>query len=110
MNTIEPGDYEINLIAQLPSQIPSSFYFSEESKKNRNAPKIKLGYYAQATIRCANTEFNLSHRQVLMIREKPEKLETFKKLSDDANFKTWCCCSQGSSILDSVFNKNVFKP
>ena len=69
MNAIEPGDYEINLIAQLPSQIPSSFYFSEES--NRNVPKIKLGYYAQATIRCANTEFNLSHRKVLIIREKP---------------------------------------
>ena len=84
MNVIEPGDYEVNFIAQLPSQIPSSFYFSEESKKNRNAPNIKVGYYAQATIICANTEFNLSHRKVLIIREKPEKLESFKKLRDEA--------------------------
>ena len=107
MNAIAAGDYEIDFSAQLPSQLPSTFFFKEKSKR---VPNIKLGYYAQVTVLCRNKEYNLTHRKVLIIREKPETLVTMKKLSDEAKFKTWGCCNQGNSKLDSVFDKNVFKP
>ena len=81
MNSFDPGDYEIHFTAQLPSHIPSSFYFKEEEKKNKWAPNMKVGYYALATLKCANAEYNLSHKKVLIIREKPETLETFKNFS-----------------------------
>ena len=77
MYSVDPGDYEVNFTAKLPSHIPSSFYFKEEEKKNKWAPNMKVGYYAQATLKCTNAEYDLSHRKVLVIREKPEIMQTF---------------------------------
>ena len=111
MNTIASGDYEINFIAQLPSEMPSSFYFKDK-KKNKWAPIMKLGYYAQATLKCTNSEYDLSHRKKLIIREKPQNSENKRKFSAEAEaeLKTWGCCIQGSSKLESKFTKNVIKP
>ena len=36
---------------------------------------MKLGYYAEATLKCTNAEYNLSHRKKLIIREKPPRPE-----------------------------------
>ena len=32
------------------------------------------------------------------------------KLSETSEIKTWGCCSQGVSSMESEFNKNVFMP
>ena len=60
MNSVTPGDYEFNFTANLPSDLPSTFYEKDKSKQLRN---IKLGYYAQATVLCRNKDYNLTHRK-----------------------------------------------
>ena len=79
MDTIAPGHYEINFTAQLPSDIPSSFYYKDKSEKPK--PKMKVGYYIEASFKGFFADHKMSHRKVLIIREKPEQLTTFKKFT-----------------------------
>lgn len=66
---LNAGSSEINFQFQLPTGIPSSFYFKD--KGCREKPKAKVKYTVQATLVADHTNDHMKYKQVLIIREPP---------------------------------------
>lgn len=92
----------------MPEKIPSSLNF--KYKGCREEPKAKIKYYIKVKLHCADKHDDMKYKQVLAIREKPVNLVVGEAQSETSEIKTWCCISQGTSSMSSVFNKNVFLP
>ena len=105
---LQQGLYQVNFQTELPSKIPSSLNFKE--KHSREEPKAKIKYYIKVKLHAANSHDDMKYKQVLAIREKPVDLVVGEAQSETSEIKTWCCISQGTSTMSSVFNKNVFLP
>ena len=88
--TIDEGDYIVNFSFVLPQKVPSSLFFKNKSKES---PKCKVKYYVKAKICCSNDTEEMSHKQVLTIREEPVALQQNTTISEVSEIKTWMCCS-----------------
>ena len=69
---IEKGDYTIKFSMQLPDHLPSSMAFKG---KTREKSKVKVKFYIKAKIVQNDGDDLMKFKQVLMIREKPVKLQ-----------------------------------
>jgi len=69
---IEKGDYTIKFSMQLPDHLPSSMMFKGKTKEKS---KAKVKFYIKAKIVQNDGDDLMKFKQVLMIREKPVKLQ-----------------------------------
>lgn len=65
-----PGDFVVPFSFQLPLGIPSSMFFKNSHTKAK--PKAKVKYTIKAKIQTHSDKNEMSYKQVLIIREKPE--------------------------------------
>ena len=105
---LNPGIYQIDFTSNLPEKIPSSLYFKE--KHQREKPKAKVKYYVKVVLKTHDKHDEMKFKQVLMIREKPVEFHMNDAQAETSNIKTWCCIDQGTSSMNSVFQKNQFLP
>jgi hypothetical protein len=102
------GSSEVSFQFQLPTGIPSSFYFKD--KKCIEKPKAKVKYTVQATLCSTLTNDHMKYKQVLIIREPPVAFKQGDRQSETSQITTCCCFNKGTSTMSSVFDKNIFLP
>jgi hypothetical protein len=102
------GSSEVSFQFQLPTGIPSSFYFKD--KHCREKPKAKVKYTVQATLCSTLTNDHMKYKQVLIIREPPVAFKQGDRQSETSQITTCCCFNKGTSTMSSVFDKNIFLP
>ena len=89
----------------LPENLPSSIYFVDTGEKEK--PKAKIKYYIKAYLQSEQAMMSfMFYKQVLVIREKPVALKTQDVRGETVTLRDCCCCSKGSSTINTVFDKN----
>ena len=93
---------------KLPSTIPSTFYYKDRSSDE--APKAKIKYYCKVLFRSLNPVYNMTFKQVIVVREKPKILSQLQQVQLTKDVALFNCCDRGYSDLTCSFEKNVFTP
>ncbi len=105
---LNAGSSEVSFQFQLPTGIPSSFYFKDKSCNDK--PKAKVKYTVQATLCATMSNDEMKYKQVLIIREPPVAFKQGDRQSETSQITTCCCFNKGTSTMSSIFEKNIFLP
>jgi hypothetical protein len=88
--------------------MPSSLYFKDLDISTE--PKVKVKYFCKATFRCKDSIRDMSHKQVLVIRQPPVLSEDDCVINFTQEVNIMNCCARGYSVLSCEFEKNIFTP
>jgi hypothetical protein len=105
---LNPGDYTIPFAFNIPGGLPGSMFFKKTEHVKRPTAKVK--YSVKTVMHCAHKHDDMKYKQVLIIREPI--LTNFAEIrqKSENQITTWCCVGQGTSSIESIFNKDTFEP